>query len=253
MSQRMVHSVSTRISLGLLPLLAATAFAQDTLEEKVPEIRRYTVEMIIFAYEQNVASGSEFFVPDEPPPIDPLLAGEIVDGEMMEGLTSVPEVVEPEPEDALEDDERKYELVMLPEDDFALLDAFERLDNLEAYTPLLHFGWTQPTYPEEDTEVRPLESFVSPPPGLTGDLRLYLSRYLHLAINLQLDAPVDEIAVSYPVRYRIEEDRIFRNGELRYFDHPKFGVLARISRVEEEEPTEEELLGDSEFLGFDSE
>ena len=41
--------------------------------------------------------------------------------------------------------------------------------------------------------------------------------------------------VSYPVRYRIEEDRIFRNGELRYFDHPKFGVLAKITRVEEEE------------------
>ena len=79
MSQRMVHSVSTRIFLGLLPLLAATAFAQDTLEEEVPEVRRYTVEMIIFAYEQNVASGSEIFVPDEPPPIDPLLAGEIVD------------------------------------------------------------------------------------------------------------------------------------------------------------------------------
>ena len=276
MSQRMVHSVSTRISLGLLPLLAATAFAQDTLEEEVPEVRRYTVEMIIFAYEQNVATGSEIFVPDEPPPIDPLLAGEPVDGEMMEALSSVPDVVKPERKVAFADDERKYELVMLPEDDFTLLDAFERLDNLDAYTPLLHFGWTQPTYPKEDTATRPLESFVSPPPGLAGDLRLYLSRYLHLAVNLQLDAPVDEtktadefsgryfsslgddssvdgMVVSYPVRYRIEEDRIFRNGELRYFDHPKFGVLAKISRVEEEEPTEEELLGDAEFLGFDGE
>ena len=232
MSQRMLHSVSTRISLGLLPLLAATAFAQDTLEEEVPEVRRYTVEMIIFAYEKNVATGSEIFVPDEP-------------------FTSVPDVVKPARKVAFADDERKYELVMLPEDDFTLLDVFERLDNLSAYTPLLHFGWTQPTYPEEVTRARPLESFVRPPPGLAGDLRMYLSRYLHLAINLQLDAPVDGIAVSYPIRYRIEEDRIFRSGELRYFDHPKFGVLVKISRVEEEQPTEEELLGDSEFLGFD--
>ncbi len=245
MSQRMVHSVSTRISLGLLPLLTAMAFAQDTLEEEVPEVRRYTVEMIIFSYEQNVASGSEIFVPDEPPPIDPLLAGEPVDGQMMEALSSVPEV-------AFAKDERKYELVRLPEDAFTLLDVFERLDKLSAYTPLLHFGWTQPTYPEAVTGTRPLESFVRPPPELAGDLRMYLSRYLHLDINLQLDAPVDGIAVSYPVRYRIEEDRIFRNGELRYFDHPKFGVLAKISRVEEE-PAEEERLGDSEFLGFDGE
>ena len=36
-----------------------------------------------------------------------------------------------------------------------------------------------------------------------------------------------------------------KNGELRYFDHPKFGVLAQVSRVEEEEPPE-----DSELLGY---
>ena len=27
-----------------------------------------------------------------------------------------------------------------------------------------------------------------------------------------------------------------RNNEVRYFDHPKFGVIARITRIEEEEP-----------------
>ena len=121
-------------------------------------------------------------------------------------------------------------------------------------------------YPEEETEVRPLSFFTTPPEGLEGDLTLYLSRYLHLAVNLQLDAPTvleteealalddfsnsyndfrDAPVVNYPVRYRIEEDRIFRNGDLRYYDHPKFGVLAKITRVEEEEPGElgEELLG----------
>ena len=262
MIQRKVHRVKQRLSLCLLPLLATTALAQVALEEvMVPEVRRYTVEIIIFAYEQNVSAGSEIFVPDEPPPVDPILDGEILD----ESLPA--EAIEEE----LDDGERPYELVMLDEDDFTLLDAIERLDNLDAYTPLVHFGWTQPTYPEEDTEARPLSSFVTPPEGLAGDLKLYLSRYLHLDVNLQLDAPVVETereepserqffstaddveSIVYPVRYRIDEDRIFRNGELRYFDHPKFGVLAKITRFEEEEPTEEELLGESEFLGFDSE
>ncbi len=32
-----------------------------------------------------------------------------------------------------------------------------------------------------------------------------------------------------------------KNGELRYFDHPKFGVLAKVTRVEE---PEEEDTGD---------
>lgn len=268
MSQRMVHGISKRISLSLLPLVAATALAQEALdEEELPEIRRYTVEMIIFAYRQNVATGSEIFVPDAPPPVDPLLDGPLLDGQTLDN--EMPRASLPVEE--LDNKKRRYELVMLEEKDFTLLNAFERLDNLGAYEPLLHFGWTQPTYPEDDTVARPLSSFVSPPSGLSGELKLYLSRFLHLAVNLQMDAPVDETAqddafgdrvftasggeeiINYPVRYRIEEDRIFRNGEVRYYDHPKFGILAKITRVEEEEPDEEELLGDAEFLGFDGE
>jgi hypothetical protein len=184
-------------------------------------------------------------------------------------LQSVPEVfAEPEEELELLEEPRKYEIVMLAKEDFQLTETYERLQRLDAYKPLLHFGWTQPTYPEEDTEARPLSSFVTTPAVLEGELSLYLSRYLHLAVKLQLDAtdnePLDRRVasnslagsytdfgnetVSYPVRYRIDEDRIFRNGELRYFDHPKFGVLAKISRVEDDDP-EEEILEDGELLG----
>jgi hypothetical protein len=59
--------------------------------------------------------------------------------------------------------------------------------------------------------------------------------------------------VTFPIRYRIEEDRIVRNGELRYFDHPKFGVLAKITRVEKQEPEEFEEEFEEELLGFDGE
>jgi hypothetical protein len=257
----MVHRVKIRFSMILLPLLASGVLAQDvTLPEEQPDARRYTVEMIIFSYEQNVSVGSEVFVADEPPPID--LGG---DGDLIEEIEPI-DTIAPNLEEMLEQYSRKFEIVMLPEDDFALLDVFDHLDRLDAYEPLMHFGWTQPMYPDEETEARPLGSFVTPPAGLDGDLSLYLSRYLHLAVNLQLDAPTpaatqdtrdlnsfgdsfsdysDNTALVYPVRYRIEEDRIFRNGELRYYDHPKFGVLAKITRVEEgeSEEIEEELLG----------
>jgi hypothetical protein len=52
-----------------------------------------------------------------------------------------------------------------------------------------------------------------------------------------------------PVRYRIKENRILRSGELRYFDHPKFGVLAKATRVEEEEEEPPELE-ETELLGY---
>jgi len=47
------------------------------------------------------------------------------------------------------------------------------------------------------------------------------------------------------VRYSIQENRILKNGELRYYDHPKFGVLAMVTRIEEEEDLDDvgELLG----------
>ena len=193
------------------------------------------------------------------------------------GATTEIELLVHERRDELLDIDERYALVMLPEEDLVLQDVFAGLDELDAYTPLMHFGWTQPTYPEEETEVRPLSSFSTPPEGLDGELSLYLSRYLHLAVKLQLDAAaldklgeteaaedadeseddpdryyfsdgieeIDIAAVEYPVYYRIDDDRIFRNGELRYYDHPKFGVLAQITRVEEPDPDEleEELLG----------
>ena len=61
--------------------------------------------------------------------------------------------------------------------------------------------------------------------------------------------------VDRPVHYRIQEDRIFKSGETRYFDHPKFGVLAKITRWEEPDPEEpdNEFLGDMELLGLDGE
>ncbi len=124
---------------------------------------------------------------------------------------------------------------------------------------MMHFGWTQSTRPQEETQAIELHRFGKPPQGLDGSFTLYLSRFLHLVVDLALDAPEDfsiSAAVDEPhlafgdsrsrfgdeiglrpqsVRYRIQENRIVRNGDVRYFDHPKFGVVAKITRVEEEE------------------
>jgi len=268
--------VIKNLSTVLLPLLAAGALAQDTEpQEEQVEVRRYTVEMMIFAYEQSLTGGSEVFMPDEPE------------------LTEI-ELVAYQSRSELPVDDDRYAFVMLPAEEFVLLDVVADLDELDAYIPLMHFGWTQPMLPDDATELRSLSSFATPPEGLEGDLSLYLGRYLHLAVNLQLDATtvekmldievpddsaetdatqemperyvfgdgINEIGfegtlendvVTYPVRYRIEEDRIVRNGELRYFDHPMFGVLAKITRVEKQEPNELDDEFEGELLGYDGE
>ena len=163
---------------------------------------------------------------------------------------------------SIEPSDNRLELVLLTEEEFVLADAIRQFELLDAYKTIMHFGWTQPVYPEDETPAIELRLLAEPPEGLTGTFTLYLSRYLHLVTDLALDAPqdieepedTDDSFFSFgdarsqyddnfdlpeePVRYRIQEHRIVKNGELRYFDHPKFGVLAKITRVEEEEEHE---------------
>jgi hypothetical protein len=245
-------------------LFAPFAAGQVVLEEEVPEIRRYMVEVIVFTYAEEVSTGTEVFLPDVPVledfPEEP--PEELVFGDTIAATAPVelPDETETEP---LVD-----EFILHLEDEFTLDDIMSRLERLDVYEPLMHFAWTQETQPEEDTQAIDLESLGPAPEYLSGSFKLYLSRYLHLVVDLTLDeasafpdpVAIDDSAFSFSdarsgyasleadagiVRFRIQEDRIFKNGDLRYFDHPKFGVLAKITRVEEEEfDVEPEMLGD---------
>jgi len=239
--------------LSLAVFLPASAQELPDAVSEDPEIRRYTVEVIIFKYAQEVSTGSEVFIVDEPELQDDL-GGDFQDDR--------PIIQEPGPE-PLPDTGR----VRLDRSDYQLDEVLDHLRRIDAYEPVMHFGWTQATWPEEQTEAIPLSRFARPPEGLDGSLTLYLSRYLHLVVDLRLEAPtsmkfnaheqerlgdtrtvgelLDVVNAQPSVFYQIQENRILKNGELRYFDHPKFGVLAMVTRVEEEEedPETGELLG----------
>jgi len=261
-------------------LLCAAAGAQDVssdlelLEEVEPELRRYTVEVIVFSYAEDVSVGTELFLPDviEPEPELP----EILEDDSIPTFTDkAEEIAQAVLEAAAEEEETRFEMVLLMQDELTMIDTLDRLDRLDAYEPLLHIGWTQTALPEDETPSLDLREFGRPPEGLTGDFTLYLSRYLHLVVNLELDAPETEDAVLQfgeepmqrepyesdgyeyygrflepepvyePLRFKINENRLFKNGEIRYYDHPKFGVVAKILRFEIEE---EDNTDDTEFL-----
>ena len=261
-------------------LFLATAAAQEAVDDQLVEetpIRRYTVEVIIFSYEENVSVGSEIFLPDEPPPEEEPLFDEdgnvfgddraaaddeVVEEEAPPAWTVVLPVSTAASEDA--GDLNPFELVLLPEEEFTLVRAARQFELLDAYETMMHFGWTQPTFPEEDTPPIELRLLAQPPEALDGTLTLYLSRYLHLVVDLALDAPDefeeevvdddsffsfsdardrygdDDAFARMPVQFRIQENRILKNDELRYFDHPKFGVLVKVTRVEEPEEEDED-------------
>lgn len=236
-----MHRLTSSLVCLALALPAIAQVAPGETEE--PAIRRYTTEVIVFRYAQDVGTGSEVFLPDEPEPEpEELLPGE--EFEFME--ESMPEPVaqpaaEPEP---LPD----TGLTLLSPEDYQLDGIMDRLERLDVYDPVMHFGWTQAVWSRDQTAATPLHLFGHPPPELDGSLTLYLGRYLHLLVDLQLDAGAVEPDGPH-VYYRLQENRILKNGDLRYYDHPKFGVLAMVTRVEEDE----EDPGDGELLGYGSE
>jgi hypothetical protein len=267
----MTATLAKKILLGIGTglLLQTLASAQEPAGEDA-ETRRYTIEFIIFRYAEDVGVGTEIFPPEELPADDAYpLAGDFTE----EGpiFTDVPIVAPAGPaatqavgdevgEDAMgaeetDDASSRLDLVLSLGDALTIDDIRRRLERLDVYESLLYGGWTQATLPQDQAVPLELVLFGDPPAGLDGSFTLYLGRFLHLVVDLTLDAagaeagPADaEPAFSFgdsrfgfdrdPLRpegrvlLRIQEDRIMKNGEIRYFDHPKFGVIAKAMRVE---------------------
>jgi len=243
-----------KISLLIVSLLlgavasAQQAVSDDSSENNEPEeVRHYTVEIIIFSYLQDASVGSEIFVPEIIEPLDTPF------DDNNDASNSEPRRVYP------------FNYERLSRDELTMNDAWSHLRRLDAYRPLMHFGWTQPAIPQDQTIALELQRFGKVPQRLDGTLQLFLSRFLHLVVDVSLAASDSERAMAdamvsaqlpvatfgderiqsgydydrlepqyAPLRYRIVEDRIMKNGETRYYDHPKLGLIAKVTRVEEE-------------------
>jgi len=242
------------------------ALPEEEAEEIVDPIRRYTVELIIFTYAEGASTGSEIWIADEPA-IEAAYesSNDNYFGDFEEDLTEI--------ETSVAHRYMDLELVLSGEDDYTMNGIYDKLVELDAYEPLVRTGWTQPTYEKEVTASIELRTLAESPPWLNGSLTLYLGRYLHLVVDLTMDADrtvseeMDEDSdgepafgdsrirdeyeaidaygevLAGPIHYRIFEDRIMKNGDIRYYDHPKFGVVAKVMRFEE--PEEDEFIDDT--------
>lgn len=270
---RNTYLVMTAALAGLVsPAVAqvdSQALPDEEAEEIVEPIRRYSVELIIFTYREGSSASSEIWRADEPATEETAdRAGDNDFGRFDEDLTEIETTVA-----------RRYmdlELLPFSKDDYTMSRIYDKLVELDAYEPLIRTGWTQPTYDKEVTAAIPLRTLADAPPWLDGSLTLYLGRYLHLVVDLTMNADrsvsgqvphgaaveprfadartqnrferIDAYGelLPPPIRYRISEDRIMKNGDIRYFDHPKFGVIAKVTR--QMEPEEAAPVDDTDDL-----
>ncbi len=260
--------------------------------EEVEDIRRYSVEVIVFEYTNGISAGNEIF--DVQPPSEGLEFGAfsaipgatIDDDDIIEygdftmvdaaksnsseltmfgdPFDSLDENIALETVPALADVEFR---VLTPEE-LTLGEVHEKLLLLEAYKPVLWGGWVQAIYEYETTPPVRLRVLGTPPLHIDGTLSLYLRNYLHLVVDITKEFQVETVRPVYgqeknarsasgrgsrneyvvydteTLLFRISEDRIFRSGHLRYYDHPRFGVLATVNRYEKIPGEESEPLPD---------
>ena len=140
---------------------------------------------------------------------------------------------------------------LLSAEELELTDAYDKLELLDAYTPLVHGGWVQEGLPEELAIPfdLPLLGTVNP----LGTITLHLRRFLHVTVALRYQsvraagellypASVGLEEITLPARYDLNVQRRIRSGELHFFDHPAFGVLVLVRpQPEELEAPEDDL------------
>lgn len=91
------------------------------------------------------------------------------------------------------------------------------------YRPLLHLSWIQRV--GKNSLSQPVQ--IHQAGGQAGDdlldgfVRIQRGNYLHLLVDLEY-APGS-------VTYRLKEKRRLKLNEVHYLDHPKFGVIAKVS------------------------
>jgi hypothetical protein len=117
---------------------------------------------------------------------------------------------------------------------------YRKIRALSAYEPLVHVGWVQPGLPEADAVPMDLGTLGILNPR--GTVRVHLSRFLHITLDLTYQAKASAASSTAPAsdgldeivlapQYRLQVARNVRSNELHYFDHPAFGVLVRVTPV----------------------
>ncbi|MEL6214770.1 MAG: CsiV family protein [Pseudomonadota bacterium] len=128
------------------------------------------------------------------------------------------------------EDDKPLIWTLLEEEELDLAEAFQRMRNSRDYKPLIHAGWRQPVYGKADATTLALERIADVPDELSAEASIYVERFLHLTLDLELAKPSADSLGS--VIYRLDERRKMRSGETHFFDHPRFGAIAIINKPE---------------------
>lgn len=116
--------------------------------------------------------------------------------------------------------------------DLQLVDDARRIRGSRNFRLLKHIAWIQEGLSKEEAGSINISRWI---PGLQGTVALYLNRFLHL--DFHIEKSLDENNLSL-----LHEKRRMRSQTTHYIDNPYFGIIARITALEDIEKLREEDL-----------
>lgn len=256
--------------LATLVMLAGSSPAAET-EVEPWMTDRYEVEIIVF---RHLDQGRNT---PEQPAVAQIVAASLPS--QYTESTEAPYVTDPNAADPVIDDRPRppgvtfYLQEVNPEfpdyvplaDGKQMTRVYSRLGQLDAYAPMLHQAWIQAARSVDEAIPVYVRSDEFGDFNVTGTIKLFKERYVHLRLDLQLVSVTEQAMTpeteTWPTfgdvfptpepaqaplqaevpAYALAESRRIRGENAQYFDHPQFGVIARISAIEleEEEPETE--------------
>jgi len=132
--------------------------------------------------------------------------------------------------------------------DWLLTNEAQKLTPEKGYRILIHQSWIQKGHPPKQAqpiylENQPKTEYSS---ALTGTVKLYKTRYAHIEFHFNLERFIpkrirnkfaqnqdltDEQLPDYWT-FKLQQARKIKPGQLHYIDHPIFGILVQIKRIQ---------------------
>jgi hypothetical protein len=165
----------------------------------------YDVEIVVFAYRNMAANGEQW---STAVPQKSASAGHYNDGQVQE----------------------------LPVGAYQLNSISNGLRQSSSYSVLFHRAWRQPAYAEANAVDLPVHAVATSGNNtIEGSVRLIRERFLHLDADLLMMStgnynPVMDVNTAPAARvYSLQEKRRIKSKVTHYFDHPAFGMIARVT------------------------
>lgn len=124
---------------------------------------------------------------------------------------------------------KRSEYADVKSEKLSLQASYSKLARGKGYHPIMYEAWTQKVNSNSYSRairIRNQEGTID------GFFMLQRGHLVHMIADIEYSP--NEYEEDSPI-YRLNEKRRFKLNDTHYFDHPKFGILARVSPVKKEE------------------